>query len=236
MPETEDRTLSALRRVLDILAELRQHCPWDRAQTPESIRNYLLEESFETVEAVAEGDPARVAEELGDLLFMLLFLAHLFEEQGDFDLASVMERSADKMVSRHPHVFGDAEVADASEVKQNWERIKMAEKGHRASVLDGISKTLPGLMRANRVISRLKRANISGLKGEKAPLWERVRELEEKGPGATVSPGELGEIILDMAALAVDAGVNPETALLDSLKELEKRARRAEEKAGHEED
>lgn len=228
MPETPETTTDALLRVLEILAALRKGCPWDRVQTPMTIRNYLLEECFETVEAVASGDPDRVAEELGDLLFMLLFMTHLFEERGEFDLAEVMERSGEKMVRRHPHVFGDAAARDPGEVKESWERLKLAEKARRTSVLDGISRTLPGLMRANRVLSRLKRAKIPVEGAAKRPLWERVKELEEREPERNASPGELGEIILEVAALAVEAGVNPETALLDSLARLERAARKVE--------
>jgi MazG family protein len=228
LPETPKTTTDALLLLLDILHALRKGCPWDRVQTPMTIRNYLLEECFETVEAVSGGDPQKIAEELGDLLFMLLFMALLFEERGEFDLAEVMNRSGEKMVRRHPHVFGNGSARDAGEVKENWERLKMAEKARRTSVLDGISRTLPGLMRANRVLSRLKRAKVPAEGAAKRPLWERVKELEERSAEPGASPGELGEIILGVAALAVDYGVNPETALLDSLARLERAARKAE--------
>jgi MazG family protein len=134
-----------------------QGCPWDAKQTDSSVRIYLLEEAYEVLEAIEKGSPSEVCQELGDLLFQIVFLSQLGAERREFDLTEVIERITEKMIRRHPHVFGDAEVRSADDVVENWRRIKRTEKGNAArdgSALMAVPKDLPALLRANRLLER----------------------------------------------------------------------------------
>ena len=180
-----------LQRFADLVRTLREQCPWDREQTHRSLTRYLLEETYETLEAIEGGDPAHLEEELGDLLFQVFFHATIAAETGDFTLADVARGIHDKLVHRHPHVFGGVSAADADAVVQNWEQIKKAEKG-RASVMDGIPAALPSLAYAQKVIRKA--------------AWSGAEV------GAT-SDEEIGELLLRVAAAASAHGVDAEAAL-----------------------
>ena len=149
-------------KLLDLIAQLRAEdgCPWDREQTPATIKRYLLEEVYELVDAVDNDAPDQVAEELGDLIFMAIFLASLYGEQDQFQMEQVLQRVGEKMVRRHPHVFGDREVDSALQVKLNWEEIKRREKPQEplGVLLCDIPRALPALMRSYRTLSRLVRS------------------------------------------------------------------------------
>jgi XTP/dITP diphosphohydrolase len=196
------------RRLLDlveVMDRLRAECPWDREQTHRSLATYLLEETYEVLEALDTGDRDHLREELGDLLLQVYFHARIAEEEdGGFDIDDVAGGIADKLVYRHPHVFAGLEVADAEEVDRNWERLKAAEK-QRASVLDGIPAALPALAYADKVVGRLTKAGALADEPE------------------AQDPDDLGERLLALVREARDAGVDPEQALRDAVRALVER-------------
>ena len=155
--EIKSDNCRALERILLIIERLRSEtgCPWDRRQTPETVQTFLVEESHEAAAAVRAGKVPEAAEELGDVLFMALFLVYLYEQRGDFSLLEVCRLIVEKMVRRHPHVFGETSVSSAEEVKDNWEKIKAVEKYASGKAGEPVPESLPALMRAYRIISRL---------------------------------------------------------------------------------
>ncbi len=193
------------RRLLDlveVMDRLRVDCPWDREQTHRSLATYLLEETYEVLEALDSGDRDHLREELGDLLLQVYFHARIASEDPEgFDIDDVAGGIADKLVYRHPHVFAGLEVADAEEVDRNWERLKAAEK-QRSSVLEGIPVGLPALAYADKVVGRLARAGA----------------LDEE-PAATGSD-DIGDRLLALVREARDVGVDPEQALRDAVRAL----------------
>jgi tetrapyrrole methylase family protein/MazG family protein len=206
--------------VIDIMARLRSPggCVWDIEQNHRSLRRYIVEEVYEVLEAIdlAEGD--KLCEELGDLLLQIVFHARIAEECGEFSVQDVVDTVTDKMVRRHPHVFGDISVRDAAEVIVNWERIKRREHpGERPSVLDGVPKGLPSLMRAFKL--QAKAAKVGFDWNSVAPVWEKIyeeldelREAADGGPKEAVE-GELGDVLFSVVNLARFFDIEPETAL-----------------------
>ena len=195
-----------------VIARLRNPdggCPWDNAQTHESLRPHLLEEAYETLDAIAAGDPAALCEELGDLLMQVVLHARLAEQQGSFDLGDVSEGIRAKLIRRHPHVFADAEVGvdSAFAMEQVWEQLKARERPTRESVLDGIPRALPALARAQSVLGRAER---NGL--------ERARSAESSG-------ASIGERALDLVLAAREAEVSAEDETRDALDTFEGRVR-----------
>jgi XTP/dITP diphosphohydrolase len=190
-------------------------CAWDRAQTHESLVRYLVEESAELVEAIEGGDRDEQIEELGDVLYQVLFHADIAAEAGEFTIEDVAEHMVRKMVGRHPHVFGDAVADTPDQVAANWEAIKAVEKSHRTSVLDGIPAGMPALARAEKVVGRAAKV---GVVREPAP----VPATEE----------ELGERLLAMVTAARDAGLDAERALRGAIRGLQDDVRAAEAAAG----
>ncbi len=225
-------------RLVAIMDRLRDPggCPWDREQTLHTLAGYLLEEAYEAVEAAESGEPAALREELGDLLLQIVFMARIARESRWFDVDDVSRGIADKMVRRHPHVFGDREVADSDEVVRNWEEIKRGEREHRpaASALDGIPASLPGLLKAFRMTEK---ASALGFDWEKpldvvGKLHEEVEELEAELAAGEVRAervrAELGDVLFVMANLARHLGVEPETALQASNRKFMRRFRAME--------
>ncbi len=212
-------------RVGDLLAIIKRlrapdGCPWDREQTPESVKKYVVEETYELVDAIDGGDPSKVAEELGDLMFMLLFIAGMYEETGAFRLADVLRGAAEKMVRRHPHIFGDVKVKDAGDVVANWQAIKACEakdKGERHSVLGNLPRSLPALQRAFRLGERASRVGFDwdDARGVLARLREEEQELRDAMQGGRKEEvmHEAGDLLFTMANLARKLGTNPEEAL-----------------------
>ncbi len=188
--------------LLEVMDRLRAECPWDREQTHRSLATYLLEETYEVLEALDSGDRDHLREELGDLLLQVYFHARIAsEDEAGFDIDDVAGGIADKLVYRHPHVFAGLEVADADEVDRNWDRLKAAEK-QRASVLDGIPAALPALAYADKVVGRLAKAGA----------------LEDE-PVRADSP-DVGERLLALVREARAQGVDPEQALRDAVRAL----------------
>jgi tetrapyrrole methylase family protein/MazG family protein len=204
-----------VQRFAELVATLRRECPWDRAQTHDSLKRHLLEESYEVLDAIdhLDGDAGydHLEEELGDLLFQVLFHATLAAEEGQFTLADVARRVHDKLRSRHPHVFGDVVASDAEQVAANWEELKQREKG-RSSVFEGIPAALPALLLAAKV-----RKRAASLRKGAAPEREPVDELAAAVGRLRSAPAPdadaVGELLWAAVAVAEQAGVDPETAL-----------------------
>lgn len=215
-----------MEQILEIIERLlgENGCPWDRKQTPESVQTYLVEESHEAAAAIRAGSPQEVAEELGDVLFMVFFLARLYEGRGDFGLEDVCGLICEKMVRRHPHVFGDTRVASTKEVKENWEKIKACEKKTAGKTADPVPESLPALMRAYRVLSRLspdEGARWSGLPEQVREFARESAALEEslqgEGQGFEDALGGLFARLVNIARLK---GRRAEDLLHDFLRKL----------------
>jgi len=213
----ETHPLDALRA---LCARLRgpDGCPWDREQTLETLKPYIVEEAYEVVDAIAAQDPRALEEELGDLLFQIVFVAQLAEEQGWFDLAKVMRLAHAKMVARHPHVFGEVKVADAQEVVQNWERLKKKEK--KRGTLEGVPPSLPALLKALRITEKAAAVGFDWAKPE--DVLTKLREEVEELSGVVARAQEedrqtlreeLGDVLFSIANVARHLGVDPEAAL-----------------------
>jgi MazG family protein len=209
----------AFRRLVEVMAVLRapDGCPWDRQQTHASLARHLLEETYETLEAIDEGDLDALREELGDLVLQVVFHSEIAFEEGAFGVADVLDDLRAKLVRRHPHVFGDVSVSDAEEVHRNWERIKRDEKG--SGVLDGIPKAMPALARAAKVHRRALEVGFrwKGIEGFLDKLDEELEELRTEIDNAARDQervaDELGDVLFMAASLAQHLGVDPETAL-----------------------
>lgn len=215
-----------------IMEALRRQCPWDRRQTHETLKPYLIEEAYELVEAIEEADPGKVKEELGDLLLQIVFHARLAEERGEFDMGGVIRGICEKMVARHPHVFGDAQMETAEEVVGQWEQRKKEEGKLRGSVLEGVPESMPALLRAHRLQSRASKVGFDWEKIEDvlAKLDEELGEFREalKSRGRTEVEDELGDIFFALVNVARFAGVNPEEALRGTIAKFISRFRHIE--------
>lgn len=218
---TEKTTWPQLARLLEIIARLRapDGCPWDREQTEQSMTPCLLEEAYEAVDAVRSGDAADSCEELGDVLMNVFMIARIAEEAGRYDVEQVAAGIADKLVRRHPHVFGDVEARDSDEVLANWEAIKRTEKADQPArgALAGIPVALPGLLRATRVGEKAARKGFDwpNPEGPRAKLDEELTELDAAlGSGdRTAAEHELGDVLFSVVNVARHAGLDAETAL-----------------------
>ncbi len=226
MTEEQARRWDKVRRVWEIIERLRGEggCPWDRKQTPESVQTYLIEEAHEAAAAVRSGQTGEAGEELGDLLFMVFFMVYLFEEQGSFRLEDVCDWISEKMVRRHPHVFGDTVVRTADEVRDNWEKIKAGEKASAGKERSEVPESLPALMRAYRILSRRAR-NESGLDDAGAVVREfesmSRRLVKDFSGGDRVSAEVFGELLLTLVNLARLEKHRAEDCLRDRLRSLE---------------
>jgi MazG family protein len=218
-------------RILDIMNRLRgpAGCPWDREQTPTSLKPFLLEEAYEVLEALESGAPAALCEELGDLLFQVVFHAELARERGDFDMAEVLARLGDKMVSRHPHVFGDASVDSPHEALAQWEAIKQREAaaaGRRRSVIDGVPRALPSLLRAQRIQGKAARVNFDWPDAQAA--WAKVEEETREAAVALTGDRvrlqeELGDVLFSLVNVARLSGIDAEEALHGAIEKFRRR-------------
>lgn len=241
MEHLKDRADSPLSKLIDLIAALRapDGCPWDRQQTPTSMINYLLEETYELADAISANDAAHIREELGDVLFHIFFVAHLFSEQANFGINDVAEAIVTKMIRRHPHVFGDKKVKDTAEIRENWRKIKQGEQknGSQESVLDAIPRKLPALMRAYRVSERAAGTGFDwqDIKGVLAKTDEEIDEFKQAlsiGAGDSKSRDqaalEFGDILFTLVNVARFARIHPETALTAAIQKFEHRFRQME--------
>jgi XTP/dITP diphosphohydrolase len=209
--------IEAFGKLLDIMDELREKCPWDREQTNESLRKLTIEEVYELGDAVLENDVQEIKKELGDILLHIVFYAKIGEEQGQFDIGSVINHLIDKLIYRHPHVFGTTSVADSDQVIRNWENLKLAEKGRNKRVLEGVPMALPALVKANRIQEKVRGV---GFDWEyKEQVWDKVKEevgeleIEMKAGNKKEIEHEFGDLIFSIVNAARLYHVDPESAL-----------------------
>jgi MazG family protein len=218
--------LDAFARLLTIMDELREQCPWDRKQTFESLRNLTIEETYELADAILDQDLPGIKEEIGDLLLHMVFYAKLGSEQGAFDIADALHAVCDKLVARHPHIYGDVTVKDEEEVKQNWEQLKLKEG--KKSLLAGVPNSLPAMVKAYRMQEKTKQV---GFEWETTgQVWEKVqeelRELhEETSTNAPLDKieAEFGDVLFSLVNYARFIGVDPETALERTNRKFKRR-------------
>jgi tetrapyrrole methylase family protein/MazG family protein len=225
--------------LVTLMAKLRSPdgCPWDRKQTPESLKPFLIEECYEVIDALDEGSPDKVKEELGDLLFQIIFHARIAEEQGQFTIRDVIASNIEKMIRRHPHVYGDARLSTDREVLANWEEIKKKEKGYedRKSILEGVPKHLPSLLRAHSLQERASRVGFDWSRIDEAlpKLDEEMAEFKDSldRKDAEGIEEELGDIFFMLVNISRFLGVNPEDALRKTISKFIQRFRYIEEHA-----
>jgi tetrapyrrole methylase family protein/MazG family protein len=218
---TGKRDGSRFDRLVEIMTTLRSPagCPWDRAQDRTSLKPYLLEEAYEVLEALEEGDPSKLQAELGDLLFQVIFHAQLARELGEFDIYDILEGTIDKMRRRHPHVFGSATAATPKEALQNWEEIKRQETAasKSTSVLDGVPRQLPSLLRAHRLQEKAARVGFDWERADQVwdKLLEEMRELRSTltTQDRAKAEEELGDVLFSLVNLARFLEINPDEAL-----------------------
>ncbi|MEZ4919702.1 MAG: nucleoside triphosphate pyrophosphohydrolase [Saprospiraceae bacterium] len=211
-----EEKLDAFKRLLQIMDELREQCPWDRKQTFESLRNLSIEETYELADAILEQDLKGIKEEIGDLMLHMVFYAKIGSEKGAFDIADALHAVCDKLVARHPHIYGDVEVADEAEVKRNWEQLKLKEG--KKSILEGVPNSLPAMVKAYRMQEKTKQVGFEWETTEQ--VWDKVQEeigeLQEvlqNQAGQDRVEEEFGDVLFSMINYARFIGVDPETAL-----------------------
>lgn len=222
-----EKEIRSFVRLLDIMDELRQKCPWDREQTMETLRPLTIEETYELGDAIMKKDMYNISKELGDILLHIVFYSKIASEQGEFEIADVMDRLCDKLVYRHPHVFAAAEVHSAGEVVKNWEQIKRTEKDGNKTILSGVPESMPSLIKAYRMQDKARAVGFDW--SEKEQVWDKVaEELDEfkaelarvssekgmeGGQAMKAAEGELGDLIFSIVNAARLYDLNPDTAL-----------------------
>jgi XTP/dITP diphosphohydrolase len=222
--------LAAFDRLLTIMDELREQCPWDKKQTMESLRHLTIEETYELSDAILENQPSEVKKELGDLMLHLVFYARIGSETGDFDVAEVINSVNAKLIARHPHVYGDTTVADEQEVNKNWEKLKLKEKGNNG-VLSGVPGSLPSLIKAMRIQDKARGVGFDW--EDKKQVWEKVEEEMQEFKeafnieGEVVDPAkakeEFGDLMFSMINYARFLEIDPEESLERTNKKFIKR-------------
>ena len=220
--------LAAFDRLLTIVDELRENCPWDKKQTMESLRHLTIEETYELSDAILEGNLEEVKEELGDLMLHLTFYARLAAEKKAFDMASVLNGICDKLIRRHPHIYGDTLAEDEATVKANWEQIKLKEKGN-TSVLGGVPRSLPALVKAMRIQEKASGVGFDWENGNQ--VWDKVeeeiKEFKAETQVETVNSQrkneEFGDVLFSLINYARFQDINPEEALERTNKKFIKR-------------
>ena len=233
MHSTEEK-LKAFERLLGVMDELREKCPWDREQTLESLRNLTIEETYELADAIIDQDLVEIRKELGDLMLHIVFYSKIGSEKGAFDVADVLNGICDKLVFRHPHVFGDRKVKDAVEVLENWEELKMKEGN--PSVLSGVPVSLPAMIKAHRIQDKVRAVGFDW--DEKEQVWDKVtEEIEEvkheltNGQEHEKMEEEIGDLLFSVINAARLYNVEPETALERTNRKFMRRFKYLESKA-----
>jgi XTP/dITP diphosphohydrolase len=212
---SRESQLKAINRLLDIMDDLREKCPWDKKQTLESLRHLTIEETYELADAILDSDLQEIKKELGDVLLHIVFYAKIGSEKNAFDIADVANSICDKLIDRHPHIYGDIKVDNEEDVKRNWEQLKLKEG--KTSVLEGVPKSLPAVVKANRIQDKVAGVGFDWEQPEQ--VWEKVQEeLSElnteikKGNKDNIEK-EFGDVLFSMINYARFIGVNPENAL-----------------------
>ena len=245
MKKDRSKELAAFERVLDIMDRLREECPWDRKQTFESLRPQTIEETYELSDALMNNDLQEVSKELGDLLLHVVFYAKMGSEQGKFDITDVMDRMCNKLIYRHPHVFGTTEVSDAEQVVKNWEQLKTAEKDGNKRVLSGVPESMPAIIKAYRMQDKARAVGFDWT--EKEQVWDKVKEEIAEFEAEITALGkqkevigeekykhlaenELGDLLFSIINAARLYDLNPDTALESTCKKFRRRFTYLEEK------
>lgn len=230
---TRAEQLAAFDRLLTIMDELRTQCPWDKKQTMETLRPLTIEETYELADAILDQNLDEVEGELGDLMLHVVFYAKIGSEQGHFDISTVLNTICDKLIKRHPHIYGDVVVNNEAEVKQNWEKLKLKEG--KESVLQGVPKSLPALVKATRIQEKV--AGVGFDWEEPQQVFEKVEEelqefnAEVKAKNQYAIEAEFGDVLFSLINYARFLGVNPENALERTNKKFIKRFQYLEQQA-----
>lgn len=230
---TREQQLEAFNRLLDIMDDLREKCPWDRKQTLESLRHLTIEETYELADAILDNDLDEIKKELGDLLLHIVFYAKIGSEKKAFDIADVAHSISDKLIDRHPHIYGDVEVENEEQVKQNWEKLKLKEG--KKSVLEGVPTSLPAMVKANRIQDKVSGVGFDW--EEPHQVWEKVQEElselneEIKNGDPQKIESEFGDVLFSMVNYARFINVNPENALERTNKKFMQRFQYLEQAA-----
>ena len=214
---TKEETLEAFSRLLDIQEELREKCPWDHKQTNESLRPHTIEEAFELCDAIMEDDPTEIQKEMGDVMEHLVFYAMIGKEQGRFDMCDVLTKEAYKLVGRHPHIYGDKKAEKAEEVSKIWEKVKQKEKDANKTVLSGVPRSLPSLIKAYRIQDKAR--NVGFDWDDRKDVWDKVHEeidelkAELENDDMSKAEREFGDVLFSLVNAARLYHINPDTAL-----------------------
>lgn len=231
----EDRRLEATARLLDVMTTLRRECPWDREQTFDSLRSNTIEETYELADAITDHNMEGIKEELGDLLLHVVFYSKLGEEEGAFDFGDVADALCDKLIYRHPHVYGDIHANTPDQVKENWEALKLRKKNRRSGTLGGVPRSLPAMVKAYRMGEKAAGAGFDW--EQKEDVWDKVREelgeveAEMKSGSKTDLEGEFGDLLFALVNACRLYGVDPESALERTNKKFIQRFNYMEERA-----
>ncbi|MFO7829952.1 MAG: nucleoside triphosphate pyrophosphohydrolase [Bacteroidales bacterium] len=221
------KELAAFERLIEIMDELREKCPWDRKQTMESLRTLTIEETYELADAIIKNDMQELKKELGDLLLHIVFYAKIGSEKNAFDLTDVIQGINEKLIHRHPHVFGDVHVKDSKEVEENWESIKLKEKDRKKTVLSGVPESLPALVKANRIQQKVRGVGFDW--DERNQIWDKVKEElnelqhEVETEDYNKVEAEFGDLFFSLINAARLYDIDPETALERTNKKFTKR-------------
>lgn len=235
MSHTREEKIEALGRVIDTLDRLRVECPWDRKQTNESLRPNTIEEVYELCDALLKSDDKNIKKELGDVLLHVLFYAKIGEEKEAFDICDVADALNEKLIFRHPHVFGTVNVDSAQDVAENWEQIKLKERGGNKRVLAGVPATLPALIKSFRI--QEKAANVGFDWEDKSQVWDKFREEIDEFSAEVASGNvvdmekEMGDVLFSIVNVARLYGINPENALEKTNAKFIRRFNYVEEQA-----
>ena len=214
---TKEQKMAAFGRLLDVLDTLRENCPWDKKQTNESLRANTIEETFELADALMKDDEANICKELGDVLLHVAFYAKIASETGDFDMKDVCDRLCDKLIFRHPHVFGEVQADTAEKVVENWEQIKMKEKDGNKMVLSGVPSALPSLIKAYRIQDKAR--NVGFDWEDRKDIWKKVKEeigefeAEVENMDKDKAEAEFGDVMFSLINAARLYKINPDNAL-----------------------
>jgi len=233
---SKEEKLQAFSRLLDIMDELRTGCPWDKKQTFQSLRHLTIEETYELGDAILNNDLEEIKKELGDLLLHIVFYSKIGSETKSFDIADVCNEISDKLVYRHPHIYGDTKVANEDEVKQNWENLKLKEGKGKKSILEGVPKSLPALVKATRIQDKVAAVGFEWENTEQvlAKIKEEILEfeVEKKAKQQDKMEAEFGDILFALINYARFNKINPEDALertnkkfINRFKNIEKQAK-----------
>lgn len=230
------RQFEKLNKLVSALRHPDKGCPWDLAQDETTVKPYVIEEAYEVLEALEAGDREKIREELGDLLFQVLFLARIFEEKGDFSMIDILSLTHHKMKSRHPHIFGTGDARTVEDVLQNWEKLKKKEKREKESIFEGLPASLPALLTADQITRRAARVSFDWKNPEDIleKLDEEVRELKKviAGEDKEACLGEIGDVLFTLVNIARRRGLNAEEALRVTNRKFVERFGYIEKKLG----